>query len=487
MRVLFALHDFLPGHPSGSEIHTAELAVHLRQRGHDVRVFATEKDITRRHLSLGRRTWNGIVVHELVNNLFYRDFRETWDFPPAEAALEEVLGEFRPDVVHFMHLLYLSAGCVERASARGIPVFFTLHDYWLQCARFGQLVHADGSICERVDFARCGTCLARLKYAQTPLERRVARGVALARSGLGIDLEPPLRSVQRMFARGVQRLLARGSRRPAPRADPALASTMERAMGERERELRRRVVPHVRRFFAPSRFLRERFVGWGIPPERIVHLPYGIDLERLGAAPLAEPAGSTPSTGSAEEPPLRIAFLGTLAPHKAPHLLLEAWSLLPAEARARARLTVYGPKHHHPEYVAALVARAAELAVAMPGPTDPREVARVFAEIDLLVLPSTWYENSPLTLLEARATRTPALVSDLGGMAELIADGRAGWTFRAGDAADLARHLARVIADPRQLDQLDFGAEPPRSIASTAEELEGHYRDALAARGERSA
>jgi glycosyltransferase involved in cell wall biosynthesis len=235
----------------------------------------------------------------------------------------------------------------------------------------------------------------------------------------------------------------------------------------------------VQRFFAPSRFLRERFVEWGIPPERILHLPYGIDLERLALPCEAR-------RGSGGERPLRIAFLGTLAPHKAPHLLLEAWSLLPEATRARATLTLYGPKLHHPEYVAALEARAAGLSVALPGATDPRDAARVFGEIDLLVLPSTWYENSPLTLLEARATRTPALVSDLGGMAELIADGRAGWTFRTGDAADLARHLGRLIADPQELERLDFGGQPPRSIASTAEELEGHYEDAIAARGERS-
>src|SRR5262249_5020750 len=121
----------------------------------------------------------------------------------------------------------------------------------------------------------------------------------------------------------------------------------------------------------------------------------------------------------------------------------------------------------------------------LPGGTDPREAARLFAGIDLLVVPSTWFENAPLTLLEARATRTPALVSDLGGMKELIADGKYGFTFRPGDAADLARVLGRLIADPGELARLDFGPDPVPSTARMAEELEGCYRAALEARARR--
>ncbi|NOT30642.1 MAG: hypothetical protein HOP15_09375, partial [Planctomycetes bacterium] len=88
MRILFLVHDFLPAHPSGTEVYTGALALRLRERGHEVRIFATEKDIARPHLFLSQREWQGLVVHELVNNLFYEDFRETWDFPPAERASE---------------------------------------------------------------------------------------------------------------------------------------------------------------------------------------------------------------------------------------------------------------------------------------------------------------------------------------------------------------------------------------------------------------
>jgi len=460
MRILLVLHDFLPAHPSGTEVYTGQLALALRERGHEVEIFATEKDVSRPHLRLDRRVWQGIVVHELVNNLFYDDFRETWDWPPAVAAFRRVLDGFRPDVVHVMHLLYLSLGVVEEACERGLPVFFTLHDFWLQCARFGQRIHADGSICHAIDFERCGTCLARLKFAQTPLQRGAARAVARVRSATGLDLAP--------LARGGAGLLglhgrAKGAHEPAPERERAMA----RAMATRDEELRRRLVPSVERFLAPSRFLRERFVDWGIPAERIAHFPNGVDLERFGGV------------ARTRADRVRVAFLGTLAPHKAPHLLVEAWSRLSADLRERASLTLYGPAHHFPDYVADLERAAAAAGARLAGPIASDDVPRALAQIDLLVVPSVWYENAPLSILEARATRTPLVVSDLGGMAELVEPGRDGWRFRPGDAADLAEKLARVIADPSLLRQLDFGGAPVKGMREVAQDAEALYRAAL--------
>lgn len=460
MRILFVSHDFLPNHPSGTEIYTWQLGVRLMERGHEVHLFTTEKDVSRPHLRLDRRVFDGLQVHELVNNLFYGDFRETWDFPPAQAAFGRLLDELRPDVVHVMHLMYLSVGCVEEAAQRGIPVFFTLHDYWLQCARFGQRIHYDGSICHTIDFARCGGCLANFKFAQTPLQRRMARVLAGVRAVSGLDLARPLR-------RAAARL-----ERPAPAAtapaDEGAARAMARAVEEREQGLRRRLVPRVARFFAPSRFLRERFLEWGIPAEKLEHLAYGLDL--------APYAGFRRSSADR----VRIAFIGTLAPHKAPHLLLEAWGRLAPELRARGRLTIHGPKQHHPDYVARLERLAAEVGAQLAGRLERDDVPRALAETDLLVVPSVWYENSPLTLHEAMATRTPVLVSDLGGMAELVEPGVNGWRFRVGDAADLARHLELVLRDPTRLAALRPSDAGLKDMRTSAAEMEARYQAALA-------
>lgn len=456
MRILFLVHDFLPAHPSGTEVYTGALALRLAERGHEVRLFATEKDIARPHLELVQREWQGLRVHELVNNLFYDDFRETWDFPPAERAFARVLDEFRPDVVHVMHLLYLSVGCVEEAHRRGLPVFFTLHDFWLQCARFGQRIHADGAVCHTIDHARCGTCLAQFKFAQSPLEKRAARVVAGVKSVSGLDLGALARAAG-------ERLRSAPAAAPAS-PDPLAAARFAVAARTRDDELRARLVPCVERFFAPSRFLCERFREWGLPAERLEALAYGLELEPFRGLTRAprDPAR------------LRIAFLGTLAPHKAPHLVLEAFARLPAELRARATLTLHGPKQHFPDYVAALERRASELGARLPGTLARADVPAMLAATDLLVVPSVWYENSPLTIHEARAARTAVLVSDLGGMAELVEPGRQGWRFRSGDAGDLAARLERLLRDPGALARLDF-EPPPKDMRVSAAEMEARY------------
>ena len=467
MRILFVSHDFLPTHAAGTELYTAALAARLLERGHAVELFTTEKDIGREHLSLTRRDWDGLRVHELVNNLFYADFRETWDWPPAVLALERVLHEFRPEVVHFMHLLNLSVGCVEAVAGRGIPVFFTLHDFWLQCARFGQRIHADGSICHVIDFERCGSCLARLKWAQTPLERRAAGVVAAVHKATGIDLGGAARK-----AGGLLRAPSGAATHAVP--DTALERAMAGAMARRDAELRARIVPAVERFFAPSRFLHDRFVEWGLPGEKLEVLPYGLELE--------------PFRGFARErsAKTRVAFIGQLAPHKGPHLLLEAWAALPAELRTSATLTVHGPKDHHPEYVARLERLAAGAGAALPGRLERDRIRDALAVTDLLVVPSVWYENSPLSIHEALATKTPLLVSDLGGMAELVEEGRSGWRFRPGDARDLAAKLERILRAPARLLELDFAGAEVKDMRVSAAEMEERYRAALDARTSRS-
>ena len=86
--------------------------------------------------------------------------------------------------------------------------------------------------------------------------------------------------------------------------------------------------------------------------------------------------------------------------------------------------------------------------------------------------------GAPLVIIEALAARTPLLVSDAGGMAELVAEGRNGLHFRLGDADDLAQKLAGLLADPARLGALRQGAEV-RTVADVALEVEAVYREGL--------
>lgn len=470
MRILLLTHRFLPRYAAGTEVYTEQLGLHLAQRGHEVLVVTAEKDVGVPDFSVRRRAWRGLQVVEVVNNLFHGAFRETWEQPEMEAAFAGALAEFDPDVVHVQHLLYWSAGCVEIA-AREAPVLFTLHDYWLQCARFGQRVHADGSICHEIDHDRCGGCLAHFKYAQSDTERRVGKGLARLRASTGIDLSPAAHRAARLL---------RGRGDAAAEPESASESSPEaRAMAEqvrqRERDLFERVLPHVTRFLSPSRFLRERFVEWGVEPDRIDFLRTGIDLGRFQRR-----------ERSASER-VRIAFVGTVAPHKGPHVLVDAWSRLPEGLRERATLDLHGPGRHHPAYAEELGARCRLVGATLHGELERDAVAELLPHVDLLVVPSVWYENSPLVIIEALAAGTPLLVSDIGGMVELVESGASGWHFKVGDSDDLARRLREILESPEELARVMAHREEIKSVVEDAEQLEEIYFEALDfARAERA-
>lgn len=460
MRILLVSHNFPPAHAAGTESYTAELGLELQRRGHALHVFTAEKDVAQSDFDVREREWRGLPVTEIVNNLYHEHFRDTFANAAVERRFAELLERERPQIVHFQHLLYLSIGCVEQAARHGSAVLFTLHDYWLQCARFGQRVHADRSLCDTIDFARCGECLTSFKWAQTPLERTTGRWLARVRAATGLDLSNTAKRVA---------TVARGDARPADATniDRELAAELARSVAERDAAMRERVLPHVRRFLAPSRFLRERFIEWGVPPERIEFLRTGADRVATSNASRTRVAGS----GAV----LRVAFIGTLAPHKGAHVLLEAWSRLPASVRERARLELLGPSPRDPAYEHQLARLAAHCGATLRGAVPRETVAAELPELDLLVVPSTWWENAPLVILEAVAARTPVLASNLGGMAELVGDYDCGETFAPGDVGELGRALERLLSHPSALASFYVHTPPLPTFAEHVTRVEQLY------------
>lgn len=150
-----------------------------------------------------------------------------------------------------------------------------------------------------------------------------------------------------------------------------------------------------------------------------------------------------------------VGYIGQIAPHKGTDLLIKAFQDLPENS---AELLIYGPADQDPAYMATLKELADGHAVAFMGTFPSQDMARILRQMDLLVIPSRWYENSPLVLLNALATHTPVLVADVAGMTEFLEQGINGFSFKRGSADDLARHLKVLIADqkpylvsPRQL------------------------------------
>lgn len=438
MRILLGAHLFYPEHRAGVETYTLQLAQALARR-HEVLVVATEKVISRATGARRRYVEGGVSVVVVVNNLTFDD----WDQHLADARMErafaEILDEFRPDRVHLQHLMYWSLRLPEIAAARGIPVLMTLHDYWLECARLGQRIDAFGRTCVGASPDRCAPCLARTTWRQSGRATRWIGRLTAIRAATGVALDRPMR----MLARAASALKAQpteASSSTAADAAPSAAHAEEALWRARHGERRsavRSMAASVDRFVTPSRTLRAAMISEGLPAERVALVPQGLD-----AAPFVAAHAKAPAT------PLRLAFIGTIAPHKGLHVLLEALASLPPGV---AELTVHGPSQHHRAHARDLERRFGRLhGVRFAGTLARADLARAYEAIDVLCVPSLWNECCPLTIQESFLARVPVLVSDLGGMAELVQSG-GGLPVPPGDVAAWAAAIVALAADPARI------------------------------------
>ena len=187
-------------------------------------------------------------------------------------------------------------------------------------------------------------------------------------------------------------------------------------------------------------------IEWGIPAERIVVCDNG-----------TESLGYTRRGGRGPGEPLRIAYLGSGSLLKGLPVLLEAF-----RGMIDAELVIWGPKASEiPEDLHAVLEQEN---VHLAGTIDDEQKAHLLPEVDALVVPSIWYENSPLVIHEAFAAGVPVICSNIGGMAELVTDGVDGLHFPVGEAAALRRVLERCIKEPQLLDRLRAGVKQPKSM-----------------------
>lgn len=414
MRVLEVIHDYLPRHAAGSEIYTAHLCRALREAGHEVAVFTTETHPDREQFTLLEHEHDGVPVHEAVYNHVYGDLSEHWDDPRMAATFERVLDAVRPDLVHVQGMqLVGGVSMLERARARAPRLAVTLHEYWWLCARSGLMYDVQGHACEDAPPERCAFC---------------------------VDVYPIDR--ERWSGDGFDEL---GERRWFARALAGREAALARA-----RDL-------VDVFVAPSAFLRGRVVAAGFDPARVVHADYGFP-----------PPAPAPAREGQADPP-RVAFVGTLSDYKGVEVFARAVASLP---RGTVEATIHGEPSWFPrvaEVLGGLEAETPDLRLA--GAFAPERREGVFAGIDWLVVPSLWWENSPLTIHEAHQRGVPVLASDRGGMAELLARG-GGLTFAPGDHEALGRLLARLARDPDVWRRCAASIPPVRPIGEDVRLLE---------------
>jgi glycosyltransferase involved in cell wall biosynthesis len=189
------------------------------------------------------------------------------------------------------------------------------------------------------------------------------------------------------------------------------------------------------------------------------------------------PRWPPPAESPRRQQGLRLAYLGRITPSKGLHVLLEAVRRL---RRPEIRVAIHGdiPPYGDIEDYAKRMRRVASRLphVDWRGPYAHEALPDILGDADVVVVPSIWYENQPLVILEAFMARQPVVATDLGGMRELVHHERNGLVFPRGDAQALAACLTRLADEPRLLERLREGIAPVKGIEEHAAELEAVYR-----------
>lgn len=428
-KVLYIAHNHPSVRPGGAEAYALELYETMREGDCFEPIFlAKGGPPLSPHGKPHSGTYFGPVNRDPNQHFFYTDgYAYDWVFGTTPGKdlytkhFRSFIEAYRPDVVHFQHTMFLGYDIIRevRNTLPHAPILYTLHEYMPICHRQGQMVRTvnDEELCTHESPRRCHECFPAVS-PQTFFMRK--------------------RFVQSQFAL-------------------------------------------VDRFLAPSHFLRERYIAWGIPAEKIEFEEYGRrEFPTLAEAP------------AVERPRTRLGYFGQLTPFKGVQVLLAAMKRLEQDRAATRRAADAAPKPHLWLHGAnldlqpgtfqndfrALVAETRD-DVTLIGRYAHDQLPGLMENLDWIVVPSIWWENSPLVIQEAFLHGKPIICSDIGGMAEKVTDGVNGLHFRAGDAASLARTIQHAITTPGLWEKLRAGIPKIYAMAESAAKLSRIYEELI--------
>jgi glycosyltransferase involved in cell wall biosynthesis len=413
-RVLIVAH----GHPDFS-LGGGEIAAHahwaeLRRRGLESMLVA-RTSLSPRHAGASFSMRSGDPMEVLFSAPPVDHFRHSQ--PDGRVIYDEfrsLLERFRPNVVHFHHYVHLGLEMIRevRRFAPGCRIVVTLHEFLAMCHAQGQMLKTNGVLCGKAAPLDCHGCFP--------------------------NIAPQDFFLRELFVKSFLNL--------------------------------------VDRFVCPSVFLRDRYIEWGLPPEKMVVLENGQPTTRAAHSPQPAPPAQPAPPPQAAKASLRTKFisLGQLSRLKGSFVLLEAARLLPRVVRKRILIEIHGSMQYELEdfrarYQSALA--GLEDVVRYCGPYRPGDVHDIIERSGWVIQPSIWWENSPLVIQEAFAAGRPVICSNVGGMAEKVTHGVSGLHFRVGSAIDLAARIEEAATTPGLWERLCAGTPRPPTISDTVDRL----------------
>ena len=438
MKIFLTCHQFFPRCYHGTERYTLDLAQSLVTLGHQVVVLTTSRNPEdSRGTPWYDYVFEGISV--IAVDLAYstvENFSSSFSRPDLTGIFDEVLCRERPDVIHCCHLLYLGTDFLSVAANAQVPIFMTLTDFFGICWT-NRLQTCRGVVCGGPDPDDLNCVQDVLQTIRRPLRFRQFNGLFRRMTKY------------RWFIQQIRWLARNQTLLPFSLRDTVVGI-------DKRRHCISKNYDHVVRFIAATDYLKFAYENSGYSTKSIEVLRFGICQPTPAEQEIL--SGRYESLRESNRP-IVIGFIGQVSAHKGIHVLLQAFAISAIE---NCQLLIYGDvdqsadtaKSVH-EYI------QNDSRIRLGGTFKGSEIYGILSGIDVLVMPSTWAENSPLVLLNALASRTMVVVSNVNGMAEMVNEGVTGRLVRAGDPADLSSTLSELVLQRNSLQSWSEGVTKP--------------------------
>jgi glycosyltransferase involved in cell wall biosynthesis len=417
-KVLFVCQNHAEIRPGGAEGYALDLYQAIRDGGEFDTVFLARTGAPNGML-FEPRTHPGTPISNVTDDpnqyLLYTNiqaydylFQRSADKETTTRDYADFLRAHRPDIVHFQHTFLLGYDFlrVTKNVLPDAPIVYTLHEFTGICHRDGQMIRTmRNELCGGASPRRCNECFPEI-------------------------------SPQTFFLR-----------------ERFIKSHFEL----------------VDLFITPNSYLRDRYVDWGLPAEKVL-------VEQCALQPLDPPVEEP------REQRNRFAFFGQFTPYKGTDVLLKAMVRLGEDFDGHVWIHGAGLENQHPKFQELFkdLLDKTKKTVTFAGPYDHEtELGRVMMGADWVVVPSIWWETGPLVVWEAFQHGRPVICSDIGGMSTKVTHGVDGLHFRTGDPEDLASAMQRAVETPGLWEELSGGITPVPLIPDHAEVMSDIYKDLL--------
>lgn len=371
----------------GAETYYLTVGSELERMGHEVAYFSM------RHPDNLPCRWDKYFVTQREYNNVKNPLKAARDgmaliySPEAKRNFQALCEEFRPDVVHLNNVhrqITLSILDAPYLRENKVPVFYTAHDYVTVCPGY-LMLDGDGRVCD--------ACLEDGRYRHC-IERRCVKG---------------------------------------SRAKSALAA-MEASFNRAHKSNRR-----IDRVIAPSRFMRSKLIEGGWPEGKVVF------LQNFADDAILDRAANAGADATDRENPY-LLFFGRLSVEKGVDTLLRAFDAALPNLPQDMRLVVVGDGPDSADFKALASSLGCASRIEFAGYQTGGALQAYVERASLAIASSRCRENMPYSIVEAFAAGTPVVGTDIGGIPELVDEGKTGFICDPGDVQSMADAISRGVS-----------------------------------------